>query len=82
MLVLATPQLSKSISCLLLNAVGWVDSLCGICGAYSSAEKGFSQSRRIFPSFVIAPAFHSHTFIVRGPDRLQFQETQCHQNKV
>ena len=27
------------------------DSPCGICGVYSGAEKGFSQSGRIFPSF-------------------------------
>ena len=39
-----------SVACSSKRQAG-CDSRCGICGVYCSAEKGFSQSRRMFSSF-------------------------------
>ena len=56
----------KSVACSSTRWTGF-NSPCGICGAYSSAEKGFSQSRRNFPSFRDTTSFpYSHFYRKRA----------------
>jgi len=55
-----------SVACSLTRWAG-CDSPCGICGAYSSAEEDFSQSRRIFPSIRDTTGFpYSHFYRKRA----------------